>query len=114
MLFRSWLLADLGVTKSHARPHTPNDNPYSEAQFKTLKYRPDYPARFDSLEEARRWVRAFFYWYNHVHHHSALGLLTPADVHYDRAEQISTQRQQVLEAAYAAHPERFVRSEDVV
>ena len=103
------LLADLGVTTSHSRPHVSDDNPYSEAQFKTLKYRPDYPKRFGSQLDARTWARRFFDWYNHEHHHSALGLLTPADVHYGRAEQIIQQRQQVLLAAYEKNPERFVK-----
>lgn len=87
------LLADLGVTKTHSRPHISDDNPYSEAQFKTLKYRPDYPERFGSQMDARVWARAFFDWYNYAHHHNALGLLTPADVHYCRAPQIREKRQ---------------------
>ncbi len=103
------LLADLGVTKTHARPHVSDDNPYSEAQFKTLKYRPNYPQRFGCQSDARAWSRAFFDWYNHEHHHSALGLLTPADVHYGRAEAIFHQRQLVLQAAYEKNPERFVK-----
>lgn len=103
------LLADSGVTKTHARPHVSDDNPYSEAQFKTLKYCPDYPERFGCQMDARAWSRDFFNWYNHAHHHSALGLLTPADVHYGRAEQIIHQRQQVLQAAYQKNPERFVQ-----
>jgi putative transposase len=103
------LLSDLGVTKSHSRPYTPTDNPYSEAQFKTMKYRPDYPKTFHGIMDARRWARAFFHWYNHQHHHTGLGLMTPATVHYDNVDQICQQRQQVLDAAYRAHPERFVR-----
>jgi putative transposase len=103
------LLADLGVTKSHSRPHVSDDNPYSEAQFKTLKYRPDYPERFGCQADARLWSRNFFTWYNDQHHHSALGLLTPADVHFGRADQILRLRQQVLQAAYEKNPERFVR-----
>jgi putative transposase len=103
------LMADLGVTKSHARPRVSNDNPYSEAQFKTMKYRPDYPGRFDGLDDARGWARPFFNWYNHEHHHTALGLLTPADVHYGRALAIIARRQDVLWAAYEQHPERFVK-----
>ena len=103
------LLADLGVTKTHSRPYTSTDNPYSEAQFRTLKYRPNYPDRFGSLQDARSWARAFFHWYNHQHHHSGLGLLTPATVHYGQTEAVRAKRQQVLLAAYAAHPERFVR-----
>jgi len=103
------LLADLGVTKTHSRPYTANDNPYSESQFKTMKYRPDFPERFDSLADARSWAREFFGWYNHDHRHSGLGLMTPATVHHGQAETVRQQRQQVLLAAYAAHPERFVR-----
>lgn len=103
------LLADLGVAKSHSRPHCSNDNPYSEAQFKTLKYRPDFPDRFASLEDARAFCRTFFAWYNQAHRHSGIGYLTPADVHHGRAERAQRQRAQVLRAAYAAHPERFVR-----
>ncbi len=97
------------MTKSHSRPHVSDDNPYSESQFKTLKYRPDYPERFGCAADARSWSRSFFGWYNHEHHHSALGLLTPADVHFGRAEQVREQRQQVLQMAYEAHPERFVK-----
>lgn len=103
------LLADLGVTKTHSRPHVSNDNPYSEAQFKTMKYRPDYPQRFGSQQDARNWARDFFFWYDYEHHHSALGLLTPADVHYGRAQAILQQRQLVLQAAYQKNPERFVK-----
>ncbi len=103
------LLLDLGVTESHSRPHVSDDNPYSEAQFKTLKYRPAYPARFGSAPDARHWAQAFFHWYNHEHHHSALGLLTPAVVHSGQASEVLGARQQVLAAAYAAHPERFVK-----
>ncbi len=103
------LLSDLGVTKSHARPHVPNDNPYSEAQFKTMKYRPDYPDRFGALQDIRVWARDFFDWYNFQHHHTGLGLMTPATVHYGQATQVQKARQQVLEAAFQAHPERFVR-----
>jgi len=103
------LLADLGVTKTHSRPHVSNDNPYSEAQFKTLKYRPDFPAQFGSLADARAWARVFFQWYNHEHHHSGIGLLTPATVHGGQAAATIAARQQILLAAYQAHPERFVR-----
>ena len=103
------LLSDLGVTKSHSRPHVPDDNPYSEAQFKTMKYRPDYPDRFGCPEDVRGWARSFFSWYNFEHHHTGLGLMTPATVHYGQAPQVQAQRQRVLEAAFAAHPERFVR-----
>jgi len=105
------LLADLGVTKTHSRPYVSNDNPYSEAQFKTMKYRPGFPERFGSIQDARAWARTFFHWYHHEHHHSGLGLLTPATVHYDQAQIVLERRQKVLQAAYAAHPERFVRGE---
>jgi putative transposase len=105
----AFLLADLGITQSHSRPHVSDDNPYSEAQFKTLKYRPDFPDRFDSIEAARLFCRTFFAWYNDEHHHTGLGLHTAADVHYGTAEQTRQKRAGVLEGAYAAHPERFVR-----
>ena len=103
------LLSDLGVTKTHSRPRVSNDNPYSEAQFKTLKYRPDFPARFGSLPDARAWAHAFFAWYNAEHHHSGLGLLTPTMVHHGAAPAILAERQRVLSLAYAAHPDRFVK-----
>lgn len=103
------LLADLGVTKTHSRPHVSNDNPYSESQFKTMKYRPGYPDRFGSIQDARAWARLFFHWYNHEHYHSGLALLTPATVHYGQAQAVLERRQETLQAAYAAHPERFVR-----
>ena len=102
------LMADLGVNKTHSRPHVSNDNPYSEAQFKTLKYYPTYPGRFGSLADARQWAHDFFGWYNHEHHHSGLGLLTPADVHYGRAEAVLAGRQVVMQQAYQRNPERFV------
>jgi putative transposase len=105
----AFLLADLGVLKTHSRPYTSTDNPYSEAQFKTLKYRPEFPDRFDSIEHARSFCRTFFDWYNHHHRHSGIGLMTPAAVHHGRAKQLHARRQRVLEAAYAATPERFVR-----
>ncbi len=107
------LLIDLGVVKSHSRPHVSNDNPYSEAQFKTLKYRPDYPDRFGSLVDARAWAQAFFAWYNQAHHHTGIGLLTPAIVHYGQAERVRQQRQCTLLRAYAAHPDRFVKGPPV-
>ena len=103
------LLADLGVTQSHSRPHVSNDNPYSEAQFKTLKYRPGFPARFGSIEAARAHCQDFFPWYNHDHRHGGLGLHTAADVHYGRARVVQAARANVLTAAYHARPERFVR-----
>jgi putative transposase len=102
------LLESLAVAKSHSRPYTSNDNPFSEAQFKTLKNRPDYPQRFETIEQARIWSRRFVDWYNHQHRHSGLGLMTPATVHAGLADQLSTQRQQVLQAAYETHPQRFV------
>lgn len=105
----AFLLADLGVTKTHSRPHVSNDNPYSEAQFKTLKYRPDYPDRFASIEEARAFCQVFFRWYNTEHRHSGIGLLAPEVVHFGGAQTAYDARSQVLTAAHAAHPERFVR-----
>jgi putative transposase len=103
------LLADLGVTKSHSRPHCSNDNPYSEAQFKTLKYRPEFPDRFGSIEDGRTFCQRFFRWYNHDHRHSGIGFHTPAAVHFGRAEGIHLERARVLQTAYTAHPERFIR-----
>jgi len=105
----AFLLADLGVTKTHSRPHTSDDNPYSEAQFKTLKYRPDFPGRFGSIEDARCFSQGFFPWYNQEHRHTGISLLTPEMVHYGRAQQVLLARETVLRAAYDAHPERFVR-----
>jgi transposase InsO family protein len=105
----SELLVDLGVVRSHSRPRTSNDNPYSEAQFKTLKYMPDFPDRFGSLEDARAFCDGFFVAYNHEHRHSGIGMHTPASVHFGTAEQIRTQRQVTLNQAYADHPERFTR-----
>ena len=104
------LMADLEVTKSHSRPHVSDDNPFSEAHFKTLKYRPDFPERFGSLEDAQAFCRHFFRWYNHHHRHSAIGYLTPAAVHYGTAADIIAERQLVLDAAYAQRPDRFVGS----
>jgi len=103
------LLIDLDVVKSHSRPHVSDDNPYSEAQFKTLKYRPGYPERFGCSADARAWAQAFFAWYNQEHHHTGLGLLTPAVVHHGQAETVLQKWQQVLDVAYATHPERFVK-----
>jgi len=102
------LLAQLGVAKSHSRPHVSNDNPFSESHFKTMKYRPEFPARFGSYEDASGFCREFFGWYNEEHYHEGVGMLTPATVHYGRAEQVLAARHQVLQAAYAKHPERFV------
>jgi putative transposase len=103
------LYADLGITKSHSRPHVSDDNPFSEAQFKTLKYRPELPERFGSLQDARSHIAPLMHWYCEQHYHSGLAMLTPADVHYGRSGDIIAARQRVLEAAHAAHPERFVR-----
>ncbi len=103
------LLSDLGVVKSHSRPHVSNDNPYSEAQFKTMKYCPQFPKRFGSIQDARGFCSDFFGYYNNEHRHSGIGLLAPAIVHYGRAEQVLAARQQTLLTAYRAHPERFVR-----
>ena len=102
-------LADLGLTKTHSRPHVSDDNPFSEAQFKTLKYRPGFPGRFNGLPHTLTWCRDFFPWYNDEHRHEALNFLTPADVHFGRAAAVLAHRQRVLDVAYAAHPERFVR-----
>src|ERR1700712_2330722 len=104
----AFLLADLGVTKSHSRPHTSNDNPFSEAHFKTLKYQPQFPKRFGCIEDARAFCRRFFRWYNHAHHHAGLGLMTPDQVHYGQADQIYAARQIALDRAFVQHPERFV------
>lgn len=103
------LLADLGIVKTHSRPYVCDDNPFSEAHFKTLKYRPGYPDRFGSIEDARRFCQEFFPWYNRQDHHSGLNLLTPPNVHYGQATQVISSRQSVLDAAYRLHPERFVR-----
>jgi putative transposase len=103
------LLSDLGVTKTHSRPHTCDDNPYSESQFKTLKYRPDFPQRFGSLADARAFCQDFFNWYNTEHHHSGIGLMSPHVVHYGLAQDVFKAREKVLLAAYEKNPERFVR-----
>ena len=101
------LLIDLDVARNHSRPHVSDDNPYSESQFKTLKYRPDFPERFGSLEDARAHCQRFFHWYNNVHRHSGIGLMTPHAVHYGTAEALQVQRAQVLQHAYEANPLRF-------
>lgn len=101
------LLSDLGVTKTHSRPYTSTDNPFSEAQFKTMKYRPEFPDRFGCIQHSRNFCGPFFDWYNHHHRHGSLGLLTPYDVHYDLAEQRLAERARVLQDAFATHPERF-------
>src|SRR5213596_1997200 len=105
----AFLLADLGVTKTHSRPYVSDDNPFSESQFRTFKYRPDFPDRFESFEHAHSLCRDLIHWYNTGHHHSALGLHTPENVHYGRAELINEARQRVLRDAYENHPERFVK-----
>ena len=103
------LLADLNVTKSHSRPHVSDDNPYSESQFKTLKYQPDFPARFDSIEHARTFCQAFFAWYNHEHRHSGIGYMTPAATHSGHAHQLYAARQNVLDEAFRQNPARFTQ-----
>jgi putative transposase len=102
------LLADLSVTKTHSRPYTSNDNPYSESQFRTMKYRPDFPDRFGCIQDSRAFCQTFFSWYNDDHRHSGIGMMTPAMVHYGLAAAVRENRQATLDAAYAAHPERFV------
>jgi len=101
------LLADLGITKTHSRPHVSDDNPYSEAQFKTLKYRPDFPKRFGSIQDAKQFGRTFFPWYNCAHKHSGIAMLTPETVHYGRAEAVLEQRQVALNNAFKQNPRRF-------
>jgi putative transposase len=103
------LYADLGVSKSHSRPYVSDDNPFSESQFRTLKYRPNFPNRFGCLLDSRAHCQVFFPWYNDEHRHSSLSMLTPAMVHFDQTTTVLAQRQTVLDAAYLAHPERFVR-----
>lgn len=103
----SQLLLSLGIEQSHSRPHTSNDNPFSEAQFKTMKYRPDYPERFETLQAARTWAEEFFTWYNQEHYHSGLNLFTPSSVHHGEVLALQAQRQVVLAQAFAAHPQRF-------
>jgi len=105
----AFLLADLGVTKTHSRPHTSNDNPFSESHFRTLKYRPDFPATFGSLQDARAFCQRFFAWYNIEHRHCGIGYHTPYDVHHGHAETVRAVRADVLAAAYTRNPERFVR-----
>jgi putative transposase len=104
----AFLLADLGVTKTHSRPHVSDDNPYSESHFRTMKYRPEFPNRFGCIQDSRAFSQGFFRWYNEEHRHSGLGLLTPAMVHHNQTALILEQRQTVLDAAYRIHPERFV------
>lgn len=102
-------MVDLGLLLSYSRPRVSNDNPYSESQFKTLKYMPTYPGRFDSMEDARAWCTRFFAWFNHEHRHSGIAMLTPHDVHVGRADEVLQQRQSSLDEAFVRHPERFVR-----
>ena len=103
------MLADLGVLKSHSRPHTSNDNPFSEAHFKTLKYQPEFPKRFETIDEARAFCRRFFTWYNEEHHHAGIGLMTPDQIHFGQAKAIYAARQDTLDTAFLNTPERFVR-----
>lgn len=103
------LLADLSVTKTHSRPYTSNDNPYSESHFRTMKYRPDFPDRFGCIQDSRAFCQTFFLWYNDEHRHSGIGMMTPAMVHSGLADAVHENRQIALDAAYGAHPERFVR-----
>ncbi|RAX46565.1 hypothetical protein DQ353_19990 [Arthrobacter sp. AQ5-05] len=103
------MLVDMDITRSHSRPRTSNDNPFSEAQFKTMKYTSDYPERFASVNEARAWMEGFTAYYNHEHRHSGIGYHTPASVHYGTAEAVRDQRQATLDRAYRRHPERFAR-----
>jgi putative transposase len=105
----AFLLAGLGVTKTHSRPHVSNDNPYSESQFKTMKYRPEFPEHFGSYQDAHRFCTEFFPWYNHEHHHSGLGYFTPYEVHCGLAEKRREQRSEVLKQAFERNPQRFVR-----
>lgn len=105
------LMADMGITKSHSRPHTSNDNPYSEAQFKTMKYRHTFPKTFGCIEDAKTFLRTFFEWYNCQHRHSGIGSITPESLHTGEADKIREKRCQVLEQAYLKHPERFVKGQ---
>ena len=103
------LMADPGVTRSHSRPHVCDDNPYSESQFKTLKYHPSFPGQFGSLEDARLFLRHFLDWYNNEHRHSGVAMMTPKDVHIGKADEIIRKRQETMNRAYSLHPERFVK-----
>jgi len=104
----AFLLADLGVTKSHSRPHTSNDNPFSESHFKTMKYQPQFPKRFGCIQDAKSFCRDFFQWYNCDHHHLGIGLMTPDQVHYGQADAVHAARQNTLDHAFQTNPERFV------
>lgn len=108
------LLADLGVAKTHSRPHVSNDNPYSESAFKTLKYRPEFPDRFGSIYDSRSFCQPFFHWYNHEHHHSGIAMFTPYEVHYGLVERVAAQRKNALLEAYRNNPERFTNGAPVV
>ena len=108
------LLADLGVTKTHSRPHVSNDNPYSESAFKTLKYRPGFPENFGSIEDARNYCRDFFFWYNKNHKHSGIAMLTPEIVHYNLIDNILSKRQCVLDDIYRKFPQRFVKGPPII
>jgi putative transposase len=110
----AYLLIDLGVAKTHSRPHVSNDNPFSEAAFKTLKYRPDFPEMFGSLEDSRSFCQNFFRWYNHEHHHAGIAMFSPYEVHYGLVDRRATQRKNALDQAYRKNPERFVKGTPVV
>jgi putative transposase len=110
----AFLMADLGITKTHSRPHVSDDNPYSESHFKTLKYCPSFPDRFGSIEDARAFCAEFIDWYNHEHRHSGLNLFTPAAVHFQRTDEILRVRQETMDLAYARNPQRFVRGRPIV
>ena len=109
----AFLLADLGVTRSHNRPHTSNDNPFSESHFKTLKYQPRFPKRFGCIEDAQAFCRTFFNWYNKDHHHAGIGLMTPDQVHYGQIDAVHAARQVTLDQAFQQNPERFVKKPPV-
>jgi len=101
------MLADLGVTKSHSRPYTSNDNPFSESHFKTLKYQPQFPKRFGCIQDAKAFCQHFFSWYNQDHHHAGIGLMTPNQVHFGKADEIYEERQKTLSLAFQSKPDRF-------
>lgn len=108
------LLIDLGVEKTHSRPHVSNDNPYSESAFKTIKYHPSFPQRFGCIEDARKHCKEFYNWYNYEHHHSGIAMLTPFDVHWGNADKILKERQYILDTAYKKYPERFTKGKPVL
>ena len=109
----AFLLADLGVTRSHNRPHTSNDNPFSESHFKTLKYQPRFPKRFGCIEDAKGFCRGFFDWYNKDHHHAGIGLMTPDQVHYGQTDAVHAARQDTLDRAFRDTPQRFVNKSPI-